>query len=709
MRTDTPVYGQSAQRVENMLITPEGALKKRPGLKHIYDYNIVSNGRAQSHLGKFVFDDNEEYLISIEDAKLRAFRLLADGSLSLVSTLTTDSSGDPLPFDEEYIQEYTFAQYADAMFICHPLIAPRTLFRTSLTSFEISTFTFDRRSDGSVTYQPYTQFRPQGMTLDPSATTGNDVTLTTSGPYWRAAHVGTTIRYGTSEIDITSVTSSTVAVGNIVKELVIRLQILNPFRTTEGSKTVEVTHIAHGFSGGESVIFRDAAIVGGIDVSGAQTIDEIIDEDTYSFKAEVVAETSEDGGGLVKVVTDAPTTQWDEQSFSAVRGYPAAVVFHENRLCFGGTIAEPDGIWMSRIGQFFDFYVTEAKDDEAISITAATGDVNEIRYMISNRDLQIFTASGELYVPTYLNQAITPTNIQIRKQTPFGVEHVQPVSIDGATIFVQNGGRIVREYLYTDTEEAYTSTAISTISSQLIDKPRCMTVSHSGFDLPDSFAVLTMEDGEAAAFTSNRAESRAGWMRITAAGSFCSVCAIKDRIFANVYDENGKLQLCEFEGDVGLDFYLFKSFASASIDVSELYSEGDLLDVVATDGEGQSYLGQFTVDAGGSIDLTAYLDLGFIAVWIGKKFTAKIVTNPFDASIGNGPQTGDVRGIANVVVDIRDTQSMQVNGRPLVTDDLFTGKKEFRVLGYSRDPRVVIDQQNPLPMQVNGLVAELVT
>ena len=70
--------------------------------------------------------------------------------------------------------------------------------------------------------------------------------------------------------------------------------------------------------------------------------------------------------------------------------------------------------------------------------------------MISNRDLQIFGASGELYVPTYLNQAITPTNAQIRLQTPFGSEFVQPVSIDGATIFVQNGGHSVREYLYTD-------------------------------------------------------------------------------------------------------------------------------------------------------------------------------------------------------------------------------------------------------------------
>ena len=122
-------------------------------------------------------------------------------------------------------------------------------------------------------------------------------------------------------------------------------------------------------------------------------------------------------------------------------------------------------------------------DADSIQIVAATGDVNQIRYMVSNRDLQIFTATGELYVPTYLNQAITPTNAQIRKQTPYGTEFVQPASIDGATIFAEMGGRTVREYLYTDTEEAYTATSISTIASHLIDSPKYLTVVHSGFEL----------------------------------------------------------------------------------------------------------------------------------------------------------------------------------------------------------------------------------
>lgn len=711
MRTDSPVYAQSAQRLENMVVMAEGSIKKRYGLKHIYDYGLSGVGTAQSHLFRFIFDENEEYIISVEEGKVRCFQLETDGSITLVETITQDTDSNALPFDEDYLQQYTTAQYGDVMFICHPLFAPRMLTRTSLTDFEISVFTFDQRRDGNQTYQPYTRFQAQGVTLDPSGTTGS-VTLTTSADYWESDHVGTIVRYGSAEIEITAYTSATQVTGTVVDELKLRLSVLNPLRTSEGSAVVEVTQLAHGYAGGESIIISEAAATGGINsgnINGTFTVGDIIDENTYTYTAGGSASSSEDGGGIVYITTHAPTVDWDEQSWSAVRGYPAAVTFHENRLCFGGTLAEPDSVWMSKIGNFFNFDVGEAADNESIALVAATGDVNEIRYMVSNRDLQVFTASSELYIPTYLNQAITPTNAQIRKQTPYGSAFVQPNSIDGATIFVARNGRMVREYLYTDSEDAYTANAISTLASHLIDDPKCMSVAHSGFGLPDSYAVLTMGNGDAALFSSNRAERRASWTRVTTDGSFCSVICIEDRIFANVYDSGGNLQLCEFTEDVGLDFWIYQAISSDLVDVSSLYADGDVVDVIVTDGSTQSHLGSFTVNASNQVDLTAYTGLGFTHAYVGKKFTAKLVTNPIDASMGNGPATGEIRGLANVVVDVKDARSMKVNTRPLVTETGFTGKKEFRVLGYDRNPQITIEQDDPLSLQVNGIVAELIT
>ena len=712
-RIDTPILNSSAERVENFVVMSEGSLKKRHGLRHIYDYNLTydANNPDKSHLTSFVFDDNEQYVVSIEHQKARFFRLVDNDTVSLVATVTTDTNSAALPFDQDYLNQYSFAQYGDVLFVCHPLFAPRVITRTSLTTFEVSTFSFDQRADGHKIYQPYYDFQSQGVTLDPSATTGTGVTLVTSSDYWTSDHVGTIIRYHESEIEITAVASATSATGDVVDTLKIRLAVLNPLRTTEGSSTVEVTHIAHGFSGGESITVEDAAATGGINtgsLNGTRTIADIIDENTYTFVAGGSASSSEDGGGYVKLVTHSPTTDWSEQAFSAVRGYPAAVCFHENRLVFAGTLAQPDTIFMSQIGKFFNFDSGDAEDTDSIDLTAATGQVNEIRYLISNRDLQVFGASGELYVPTYLNQSITPTNAQIRKQTPYGTDYIQPASIDGATVFVQHDGHTVREYLYTDGEDAYTASAVSTLSSHLIDHPRAMTVVHSAFDLPDSYAFFILASGEGALFSSNRAEKRASWTRVTALGNFDGTVAVHNRLFANLYDENNKLQLCEFANDVGLDFYLYEAVSTNTVDVSSLYNSGDVVDVIGVKSGKQSYLGQITVNASEEIDLSAYSESAFTHAYVGKKFTAKIVTNSIDASISNGPMTGEVRGIGTTVLDLKQTRSLKVNNRSFVQDNSFTGKKEIRILGHSRDPKITIEQDDPLSLQVNGLIAELI-
>jgi hypothetical protein len=711
MRTDSPVYQASAQRVENLLVRAEGGVVKRAGLRNLYDFGLTrdTTKRLQLRLMPFIFSDDERYIIAVEDAKVRCFRIVS-GTITLVSTLTQDTNTNALPFDEEYLHEYTYAQSGDVLFICHPLFAPRMIIRTGLTSFECTPYSFDERSDGKEIYQPYSVFHPASATLDPSASSGTGVTFTTSIPYWIADHVGVTLRYGEAEFVITSVSNSTVAVGNIVDELKIRLSVLNPLRTTDGTAIVEVTQIGHGFEGGETIIIEDASAVGGINVgqiNGTRTIAEIIDKNTYTITAGGNANLSEDGGGLVKIVTHAPTHNWDEQSFSAVRGYPAAVEFHENRLCFGGTIQEPDAIWMSSVGQFFNFDVGDAEDADSINLVAATGDVNEIRYLVSNRDLQVFTASAELYVPTFLNQAITPANAQIRKQTPYGCEFVEPQSIDGATIFMQNGGRVAREYLYTDSEDAYTSTAVSMISSHLINDFQDMAVVNGAFEKAESYAVFVSSDGYCAVFGSNRAERRAGWMRFTTQGDFHSVVAIDDRLFATVWFDGTDLRLCEFDEDFQLDNAKYYTVTANVADVSADFADGTVLHVIAEEADGrQDYRGTHTV-ASGNIDLTQY-NPTYTKAYIGYSFPINITTNPIDANVGNGPTTGVPRGVATIVADLRQTRSATFNTSKLITEGSFSGKKEFRLLGYSRDPQIVVTQGEPLSFQLNGLIAELI-
>ena len=720
MRTDSPVYSASAQSLKNMTVLPQGAVKKRSGLRL---QHAGLSGEGSMRLFSLVFDDNEQYIIGIGNGFVVPSFLESDGTVTRLSKISTDVDSTALPFEPTYLHQYTTAQYGDTMFVCHPTFAPRIITRTGLTSFEVSTFSFDQRADANVTYQPYSVFHSSSITLDPSSF-GPATLLTVSSPYFdttgsqtggsylSSKHVGVMLRYHKSEIQITSVQSATQASGTVIDTLELRLSVLNPFRSIDGTATVEVTQLLHGFQGGETIIVSDASSVGGIsssNLNGTRTVVGIIDENTYTFTAGATSNLAEDGGGYVTIECHAPVNQWDEQSFSAVRGYPAAVTFHENRLCFGGTIAEPDTIWMSKIGRFFNFDVGDADDDDSINIVAATGDVNEIRYLKSNRDLQIFTLSDELYIPTYLNQAITPTNAQIRKQTPFGCEFITPDSIDGGTIFIERGGKAVREYLYTDSEDAYTSTSISTLGEHLINTPVDMAVVHSGFNSGESYASIVMADGKMALFSSNRSEKRAAWsgVELPSGYEFTQVVAIGERLFVYAKGPSTYYYLYEFSEDIGLDHWESATNSSNSVNVSS-HSVGTVLNVIGVSSGEQSYLGNFTVLSGSPnyIDTTGYS--AYTKIYYGFKFSIEVTTNPVDQAVGNGPMTGAVRGITNVVVSVKGTRSMSVNSRPLSVQTPFTGNKEFRLLGYSRNPQVNITQNEPLPLQINGLISELI-
>ena len=139
-RTDTELYNQSAQRVENFFLRAEGGVIKRPALEHIYKFaDITVDGTKvqQARLLPFIFSDDEQYIVSLEHQKVRVFLLSpTTGAVSLTATITQDVNSQTLKFDHDYLHEYTFAQAGDVMFICHALFMPQQLIRTGLSSFQ---------------------------------------------------------------------------------------------------------------------------------------------------------------------------------------------------------------------------------------------------------------------------------------------------------------------------------------------------------------------------------------------------------------------------------------------------------------------------------------------------------------------------------------------------------------------------------------------
>ncbi len=730
-RTDSKVYSNSAQKVENFFIRAEGGVIKRSGLSNIYEFDTtVDTSKTQQHrLVPFIFSDDERYIISLENLKIRVFRVDTSFNVTLATTITQDSSSAALPLTHDNIHEITYAQSGDTMFIAHQTFMVRKLVRTGLTSFQVETYTFDQNSANTIVHQPYFSFQTPGMTLDPSATSGSGVTFETSAAYWdttgsqsggdypNSKHIGINFRYNDAEFQITSVQSATSATGTIFGNLKRRLKV-DSFRTNEGVGTVRVTLLNHGLSASDAFTIADASAVGGIarsNLNGARTVSEVIDDNTFTFTAGANATSATAGGGTPTLETHAPVTEWAEQSYSALRGFPAAVAFHQNRLWYGGTIGQPDGLWASKTATYFNFDVGDAEDDDAIDITTSIGEVNTIRHIISNKDLHVFTSTDEFIVPALQGQVTTPTNASIERQTSFGSSFLRPYIYDGATVFVDSSGAMVREFIFADAVKGYTGQPISTLSSHLINTPIQMSMLSGAIGRAENYLFIVDADGTLAVFNSNRVEQRAGWTQFTSQGSFHSCCVIDTHVYAVVKFDKGdgtnKYFLCEFSNTFNTDLAKTYSGTNGVFSVSSDFANGAVVDVV----NGTFYLGSFTV-SGGNVDVSS-VDSSISSAEIGLKFDVTLKTNPIDAQVADGPLTGQPRTVQRVVLDLNNTLSVTVNNTNLiirqVTDDMsqprnaVTGKKEFRLLGFGTDPQVTITQNAPLALQINSIVAEI--
>ena len=237
---------------------------------------------------------------------------------------------------------------------------------------------------------------------------------------------------------------------------------------------------------------------------------------------------------LEDIVSNGPHADWAEQLISSVHGFPQAVTFHDNRLWFAGIRDKPAGVIASQVGGYFNFDLGTGLAAEGIDVTVTGDRINEVRHLVSSRNLQLFTDGGEYFVPTSSDtSAVTPSNIIFMRQTPYGCNRAKPIIFDGATIYAQKNGRSIREYLFSDVESAYASTSISILASQVIDNPVDMTMITGSSTRPEQFAFFTNTDGTLALFHSIRAEKIAGWTSwSTRTGDkFTSITAINENLF----------------------------------------------------------------------------------------------------------------------------------------------------------------------------------
>ena len=406
----------------------------------------------------------------------------------------------------------------------------------------------------------------------------------------------------------------------------------------------------------------------------------------------------------------AATRDWDEAALSPVRGWPATLCFHQDRLVIGGSRDLPNRLWLSRTGDLFNFDLGSGLDDEAIEFALVSDQVNAIRAVFSGRHLQVFTSGAEWMVS---GDPLTPGNIQLNRQTRIGspVDRlVPPVDVDGATIFVSRTGRGVHEFAFADVEQAYQSSDLAVVARHLVDRPVSMA-----YDQVGRLLHIVMAGGWLATLTLFRAEQVTAWTRQDTDGTFRSVAEVEGVVYLLV-ERQGTQRLERLDPDLAVDAGVRRAAAAPAARVAGLgHLEGRMVEVVA-DGAPR---GEAAV-AGGEVAL----DPPARDVQAGLGFTHLIEPLPPELAAQYGALTGPVR-LVSVTFRLLETAALLVDlgtgPKPVPFRRLgagvldagprpFTGDRTLRAIGWRRDvtkPLWRIEGDAPLPLTLLSVTTEI--
>ena len=196
--------------------------------------------------------------------------------------------------------------------------------------------------------------------------------------------------------------------------------------------------------------------------------------------------------------------------FTSTNNYPSCVAIYEERLVFANTNANPQKIFFTKSGDF-ENATTGTNADDGLTFTIGSDQVNAVRYLSSMRTLIIGTTGGEFTATaSSTSEPITPTNIQIKRQSAYGSANVDVVPVANVTLFLQRAKRKLRELVYDYNVDSYVAPDL-TILAEHVTKSGVTQLSYQ--QEPDSIIWTTRTDGILAGLTYQRVENVVGWHR----------------------------------------------------------------------------------------------------------------------------------------------------------------------------------------------------
>ena len=220
---------------------------------------------------------------------------------------------------------------------------------------------------------------------------------------------------------------------------------------------------------------------------------------------------------LATLASAVKTHRWSEGYWSNYRGWPGTVAISpEERLTFGGSVTEPLTKWGSAIGNYTSMKEGTLEDDAIVYTLIGSGEQNRIRWMVSKGKMVIGTYGGEIVLTgSSEDEALSPINPpKTNIQSTFGSADIQAIVVNDAILFVQRGGRKIREMIYSiDVGEkgGYTADDLTIFSNHITESG---IVDMAFQRTPDPMLWCVRDDGQCAVLSYERKQKVAAWCRV---------------------------------------------------------------------------------------------------------------------------------------------------------------------------------------------------
>lgn len=445
-RADYAKYSSGGDVIENFVPTVQGPMRRRVGTQFL---GALPAGKTLAIFIPFEANTGAAFMLEIGDAYTRFWHapsraLVLDNGAGVgvlppgtgnPFTMTTPWGAGNLLDAATSAHALQTAQSNDIMWLVHGSFAPRKIKRTALYTFGLAPMGDVPNASGDPPC-PFKDVVTQSISVTPSAITGV-ITLTASAPLFTSSWAGPEPNSNYMRIDQPAADSVIPwETGKVVALNDIRRAGGRNYKAT-GAGTTGTVKPTHSFGtksdGGVSWAWQD-------DGYGIVAITSVI--------SSTVANAVVTGRQLPSSVNNLATTRWARCAWNADDGFPNAIAFFRERLCF----ARGQTVWASVAGDFENFQTEDGgtvTPDLSLTATIAARKNDRVLWLAPGTDLIAGTPSGGFAIAEMTTaEAFGPGNARSTPIEGFGAHPVVPERIGDGYLYLQRGGRRLRELAY---------------------------------------------------------------------------------------------------------------------------------------------------------------------------------------------------------------------------------------------------------------------